>query len=85
MRRIRHLNNLRQVMKPEKGYRPSTAGQRETLYMLLLVLPVSPLSYFLRISVLGHINRYGKYHFETGPELELQPHRPLRQPSVLKA
>ncbi len=33
----------------------------------------------------AHINRYGKYHFEAGPELEQQPHRPLRQPSVLKA
>lgn len=33
----------------------------------------------------AHINRYGKYHFETVPLLDQQPRRPLRQPSVLKA
>ena len=33
----------------------------------------------------AHINRYGKYHFETEAALDQQPRRPLRQPSVLKA
>ena len=33
----------------------------------------------------AHINRYGKYHFETMPLLDQQPRRPLRQPSILKA
>ena len=31
----------------------------------------------------AHINRYGKYHFDAVPSLDEQPHRPLRQPSVL--
>lgn len=33
----------------------------------------------------AHLNRYGKYHFEAMSSLDQLPHRPLRQPSVLKA
>ena len=40
---------------------------------------------YLSPAFYAHINRYGKYHFETTSSPDRLPRCPLRQPSVLKA